>query len=245
MKRGRLSVRIGEMNNRRLILQSAGSLAVCVALVLFCYVLVDRPVAFWVHNHFLTEGFWIQPTTDAGSWLSYTAPLTIAVLAARRLFGPWRRWQLVVFTAASSLLVMAGIKFGLKWVFGRPWPETWIDNNPSLIGNSVYNFHWFHGGRIFGSFPSGHTTAVFAIASVVWVAWPKARWCAAFAVGLMVAALLGNDYHFVGDCIGGGFLGWIGGLWMARLMGVTGSRAVPGLDQQQRDRKAISAATPL
>ncbi len=233
------------MNNRRLMLQSLGSLAVCTVLVLVCNKYVDRPVAFWIHNHFLTEGFWIQPTNDIGRWLTYGAPPTIVVLAIRRWYRPWQHWQLVVFTAASSMLVMAGIKVGLKWVFGRSWPVTWIDNNPSLIANNVYDFHWLHGGQAFGSFPSGHTTAVCAIAAVVWTAWPKARWCAVLAVVLMVAALVGNDYHFVGDCIAGGFLGWIGGLWMAKLLGVTESGAVSHLNHSKSERGASSAATPL
>jgi membrane-associated phospholipid phosphatase len=208
------------MNNRHLILQTFWSLAVCVVLVLLCYQFVDRPVAYWVHHNFLTEGFWIEPTTDLGPAIMYAAPVVFAFFALKRLRGLWHHWERTLFACSTSLLVMHFVKLGLKWVFGRPWPETWIDNNPSLIRDGVYNFHWFHGGRIFGSFPSGHTTAVCAVAAVIWIAWPKARWGALLAVGLMVAALVGNDYHFVGDTVAGGFLGWIGGLWIARLLGV-------------------------
>ncbi len=209
------------MRQRIPVLATLYASAACVVLALFCYEFVDRPIAFWVHDHFLSEGFWIQPTTDIGPVFMYSAPPVVIMLGIRRMFGPWRHWELSVFAAASSLLIMYCIKNGLKWFFGRPWPETWIDNNPSLIRDNFYAFQWFRGGRAFGSFPSGHSTAVCSIAAVVWIAWPKARWGAALAVALMVAALVGNDYHFVGDCIAGGFLGWIGGTWIARLLGVT------------------------
>jgi hypothetical protein len=52
-----------------------------------------------------------------------------------RFFGPWRHWQRAIFAAAVNVVLMSWIKDGLKWVFGRPWPETWIDNNQSLIGD--------------------------------------------------------------------------------------------------------------
>ncbi len=57
------------------------------------------------------------------------------------------------------------------YVFGRDWPETWIDNNPSLIRDGAYGFHPFHGNSAYGSFPSGHTARTLAVAAVVWIAY--------------------------------------------------------------------------
>ena len=57
-----------------------------------------------------------------------------------------------------------------------------------------------------------------AVASVAWVAWPKARIVAVLAVVAVVGALVGDNYHFVGDCVAGGLLGSLGGVWAARLL---------------------------
>jgi membrane-associated phospholipid phosphatase len=189
-------------------------------LVLFCYFFIDAPVAFWVQANFTREGRWIEPETDVVPYLMGGAPFVVGALLIWRWRKAWQHWQLTAVAALVNLLAMALVKQGLKWIFGRPWPDTWIDGNPSLIDNGVYNFHWFEGGRIFGSFPSGHTTATAAIASILWIAYPKLRWLSVLAVATMVVALVGNNYHFVGDCVAGGFLGSIGGAWTAHFLGL-------------------------
>jgi membrane-associated phospholipid phosphatase len=193
----------------------------CAILVLFCYFFIDAPVAFWVQANFTTDGRWIQPETDVVPYVSFGARFVVGALFVWRWWHKWQHWQLTVLAALLNLLVMALVKDGLKWIFGRPWPTTWIGNNPSFINGGAYDFHWFHGGIVFGSFPSGHTTATAAIASIVWIAYPKLRWLAVLAVLTMVVALVGNNYHFVGDCVAGGFLGSIGGAWTAHFLGLS------------------------
>jgi membrane-associated phospholipid phosphatase len=209
------------MNLARLAKQTGWAIFLCTILVLVCYFFIDAPVAFWVQANFTTEGKWIEPETDVVPYVVFGAPFVVGALLVWRYWREWRHWQLTVLAALVNLLAMSFAKDGLKWVFGRPWPSTWIRNNPSLINDGVYNFHWFHGGLIFGSFPSGHTTATAAIASILWIAYPKLRWLAVLAVVTMVVALVGNNYHFVGDCVAGGFLGSIGGAWTAWLLGLT------------------------
>ena len=95
----------------------------------------------------------------------------------------------------------------LKLAFGRPWPETWVNNNPSWIGTHTYGFRPFHGGAGWASFPSGHTTAITAPCAAI---WPQAgRWRPALVAlpCLVAAGLIGADFHFVGDCIAGALLG--------------------------------------
>ena len=70
------------------------------------------------------------------------------------------------------------IKNGLKFVFGRTWPETWVNNNPSFIRDGVYGFNWFHGGAGYASFPSGHMSVTCALAAVLWI------WVSALAAAL-------------------------------------------------------------
>jgi membrane-associated phospholipid phosphatase len=203
-----------------LIARSIAAVVCCAILVALCDVFVDRPTAFWVSEHHTNEIrvlLWLQYWPP---FLQEWAPAVLVALAVRRAWGPFRRWELTLLAACVSLLVAAQFKDTLKFCFGRYWPDTWIDNNPSLLGDGAYGFHPFHHGMAFASFPSGHMTRTLSIAAVVWTACPRWRW-ACVAVPLSVAiGLIGMNYHFVGDVIGGSFVGAIVGVWMAHACGL-------------------------
>lgn len=176
-------------------------------LVVMSYFLVDRPVAFFVHARGFSEYRLLR-------WLTYTpevfvalAPV-VAVLGVVMLYrGPLAKYQRVLLVASIAVLVAWVLVRGLKIAFGRYWPETWIDGNPSLIQGGDYGFHPFHPGIAYASFPSGHTAETFAVISVLWLAYPRYRWAwAAVACSVMIG-LLGMNYHFVGDIMGGALLG--------------------------------------
>jgi membrane-associated phospholipid phosphatase len=178
-------------------------------LVLVCYQWVDRPIAIWVHEH--TTAY--EPRAVTSALVSFPNPLiTIAaaiygVLGLIALIGRVPRRYYVLIQCCVSLVMGEAIKTQLKWVFGRPWPETWKANNPSFIRDHVYGFHWFHGGGAYDAFPSGHMTAAAATLSVLWIAYP--RWRALYlAAGVAVGvALVGLNYHFFSDILTGAFVG--------------------------------------
>jgi len=122
----------------------------------------------------------------------------------------------MVFAASVSILITAALVYDLKLGFGRYWPETWVNDNPSLIRDGAYGFHPFHSGAAFGSFPSGHTARTLAVTSVVWIAYPRWRWLSGLVSAAVPIGLVGMNYHFVGDTIGGGFLGANVGAYTAR-----------------------------
>src|SRR5262249_45936218 len=127
-----------------------------------------------------------------------------------------------------SLVLADQFRETLSYGFGRYWPETWINDNPSLIRDGAYGFHPFHGGSAYGSFPSGPTARALAGPAVVWIAYPGWRGACGRASGAVAAGLLGMDYHFVGDVIAGGFVGGIVGAYTARCTGLGGPhRLVP------------------
>ena len=138
----------------------------------------------------------------------------LVMVARRRPLGPV--CEALVRTAAG-LCVAVAIKDQLKYAFGRTWPETWTNNNPSFFGNGTYGFFPFHGGQGWYSFPSGHTTAICAVAAALWILWPRGRPLYALVVGLVVIGLLGADYHWLSDIVAGGALGAATGVVAARI----------------------------
>ena len=135
------------------------------------------------------------------------SPLVLVLLAIRRAFGPWRRWQHVLFVACVSLIVADQFRESLGDLCGRYWPETWHNNNPSLIGTGAYGFHPFEVGDDIGSFPSGHAARIAGFFAVFWLAMPRGRWLYAIVAVPMLVALVAMNYHFVGDVIAGSVLG--------------------------------------
>ena len=203
------------VNFAKLLRNTAVALLFCAALVLLCYFFVDRPVAFFVHNHRFAHVRVLKWLTYPPPALQAWVPAVLAALAVRRAWGPLRRWERVVAVACVSLVLAEQFRATIAYACGRYWPDTWINNNLSLIRDGAYGFHPFHRGIAYDSFPSGHTARTVAVAAVVWIACPRWRWACALASVAMAADLLGMDYHFVGDVIAGGFVGGIVGTYTA------------------------------
>lgn len=190
----------------------------CTATVILCYYFVDRPVAYFVHQHNFAR-------FDVLKWLTYPppemqtwSPLVLATLVFRRTWGPWRSWQLALFVACISLIVADQFRSSLGGLFGRYWPETWHDNNPSLIGTGTYGFHPFQSGDDTGSFPSGHASRICAFFSVLWLTLPRRRWLYCLLSLPMLVALVGMNYHFVSDVVAGCVLGVLVGAYAVSLL---------------------------
>ena len=198
-----------------------------VAVVTLCYFYVDRPVAFFAHANTVPNRRYFAMLTRISEYLFVTAAIAFVVFGLRTLVtARWHKWQAVLLLCGITLAVAETIKDELKFAFGRTWPETWINNNPSLIGNGTYGFNPFHGGGGYNSFPSGHTTAACAVAAVLWMAYPKLRPLCVLMVAAVVVGLIGADYHFVSDIVAGGFLGASTG-WLAVVLWDEGS--LPGM----------------
>jgi membrane-associated phospholipid phosphatase len=183
------------------------SFAAMTLVVAASYLWLDRPIAFFSHNQFAQAPIFVDLTLIP-EFLGKIGLVALLIIGLWRLAGkPMSKLHITVLLCCVSLLVAEALKSELKNVFGRTWPETWINGNPSLIHDGVYGFNFFHGGVGYASFPSGHTTAICAVASVLWICYPKLRILWGAAVAAVVIGLLGSDYHFLSDTIAGGFLG--------------------------------------
>lgn len=204
-------------------------LAVCGLAVVLCYYFIDRPVAFFVHDHRIARFEEFRWLTEPPPLVQGWSPLVLMLLAIRRAFGPWQRWQRALFVACVSLIVADQFRQSLGDLCGRDWPETWHDNNPSLIGTGSYGFHPFAVGDDTGSFPSGHATRIAGFFSVFWIATPRSRWLYAILAAPMLIALVAMNYHFVSDVIAGSVLGALVGCWSAQFAPIAGPPRGPQL----------------
>ncbi len=183
----------------------AGGCAASLLSVLF----VDRPAATWVHAAARGDAVFVALTHIVDPVL----PLAIFgfLAAGAGIRAGWRPGPAgrALFSACMAVLVAVAIKDQAKYAFGRLWPETWVNNNPSWIGTGAYGFAPFHGGAGWASFPSGHMTVITAPMAVVWLTAPRWRPVAGLPVVLVALGLFGADYHFVGDILAGALLGTV------------------------------------
>jgi membrane-associated phospholipid phosphatase len=182
-------------------------LASCALATALAYALIDRPFAIWSHEHLHGYAIFDRMTLLTG-WFP---PIAVAIFCATG-FAKYLGWRIPKVAEAAllcsvSLVVARAAKDQIKVLFGRTWPETWVNNNPSLIRDGAFGFNPLHGGLGFEAFPSGHMTGICAVIVVLWAYYP--RYYAFYLVPVLVISvgLLGANYHFVSDIIAGGFLG--------------------------------------
>jgi len=120
---------------------------------------------------------------------------------------PFSGVQSIGLACSMSFIAANFITNQLKYALGRTWPDTWIQNNPSLIQNGVFGFNPFHGGPGFASFPSGHVAPVCAVITVLWWSYTSLRPIYLACVAAVAIGLIGANYHFLSDILGGIFVG--------------------------------------
>jgi membrane-associated phospholipid phosphatase len=182
-------------------------LAVTAAGVIASYLWLDQPIAFFVHRNIADKTIfvWLQRPPVA---LPLLSALILAWCGLWTLMDrPFSRVQSVGLACTISFIATNLITNQLKYAFGRTWPETWIENNPSLIQNGFFGFNPFHGGLGFASFPSGHLAGVCAVMAVLWWSYTRLRPIYIACVAAVAIGLIGANYHFLSDILCAIFVG--------------------------------------
>lgn len=196
------------------------ALVVCSILVVLCYFYVDKPVAILVYDDHFSNIIELKWFTYLAALIGSSLVLIYLYYVVRFYYGEIHYFDRVLLAVANSVIIATLFKTLFKTLFGRYWPKTWIHNNPSLIRDHAYGFHFMRGGDAYGAFPSGHTAVIVAAMTVLWLTYPRGRIYYLLAVLLVVIGLIGMDYHFVSDVIAGGFLGAVVAYFVTRTSGL-------------------------
>lgn len=167
--------------------------------------LLDRPLRNWTQRN---GGAWWEKGANAfNDFGSYDSFAVIGAFYLEGAIGHDPRAENTAADALSASIVAAGIITPvLKEIAGRARPRT---------GKGVYHFRPFSHNF---SFPSGHTTQAFAVASVI--AAHYHRWWvdgAAYGMaGLVGLARMDHNAHFASDVLTGAVIGTAVGRYLVR-----------------------------
>ena len=172
---------------RHLFLASIATLAGIAVSVLW----IDRPLARFLSGFHLGQAVFTSSPV--------TLPVMIVLAYAGLLLGlgyliagrKQPKWVEAAMLAGIAVLVGQWLAHGLlKPLFGRTVPSIYLQTG-------LHGFHWFHRGRSFGSFPSGHATEAAALLSVVWAFYPRWRWAYGVTMALVAGALMLGQWHYL------------------------------------------------
>jgi len=155
---------------------------------------LDQPITLFFAAHSGSRRFF--QACAAPSLLALPASgLFLCWAALQKLRGVTRLNPLWLRLSLATLAATAA-KDELKWLFGRPWPDSWLEYG-------LYGFHPLASGCLYGGFPSGHTSYVSAPLGVLWVLRPRWRPLYAAIILAVMTGLVGANYHFVSDVLAG------------------------------------------
>ncbi|BAJ03332.1 phosphatase PAP2 family protein [Shewanella violacea] len=169
----------------------------------------------------ISVNFWDRTIADAMHAHGYSGtllkllsqiPTVLEVIAAVFIMSVFikrsrERFSSLMINLIATIALASLVRVSAKIAFGRTWPETWVNDNPSWINNGLEAFHPFAQGIAYNSFPSGHALFTFSLATVFWYHFPRLRpvWLACM-LGVLIGQV-GLNYHFLGDLLAGATLG--------------------------------------
>lgn len=201
----------------------AAAFGLCVVLSVICILYVDQPVELFVNAHQHHKR--IFQVMASPSLLSL--PVALVFLCGYALAGPAgapgpraQTW----LSVSASVLIATALKDELKWIFGRPWPGSWVHEG-------LYTFKPFTDNMFYGGFPSGHTAYIAAPMFMLCRLVPKYRMAWLGIIGMVMLGLVAAGYHYIADVISGLFVGLAAAAGTAAMMPL---KARPGVLPSRR-----------
>ncbi len=189
---------------------AVGSSCIALAISFLGVAQFDLPITKYVRSvtiHLPWDQLtvpWMAFTSDMGDWIGQGWRLTAVSLLL--LVGAWAFEKPIVKIAAIQSLIAHGIAAllanGLKHLIGRPRPKFVHGGDWQMTPS------WASG---LDSFPSGHSTASFAVATVLARRFPLVGpLCIVIALFVALSRVLRGS-HFPTDVLGGMVIGIISG----------------------------------
>ncbi len=205
------------------------------ALIVLSYFFFDRPAAWFAQSFKQTPlHTWAK---DLSQLANHT--LIFALAAAGFCLSGWnlagerpQPWAWKLLYVCLSVLVAIAMVESIKYVFGRCRPEL-------LFSQGEYGFTWFSGKYVRNSFPSGHTTRIFALCTALGLVYKR------LAVPLLTLAFLVGVSrvfalkHYPSDVLAGMTLGilmacWVFVLWQKNMPGPVACRTDQAGEKRSR-----------
>lgn len=169
----------------------------------------DLSLFRWLNSWGGLSGFWDFVIVFRGEyflWVILIALLffPLSTFLPRFLLKRAKNIELFLFALFSGLVARFVVTEAIRFFYNRPRPFEILGDVVQLINHS--------GG---GSFPSGHTSFAFALATIVSFYYPRTStlfFLAAFSIGV---ARVAAGVHWPTDIIGGALVG-IGTAWALR-----------------------------
>jgi membrane-associated phospholipid phosphatase len=201
------------------LLKKVSLLTIAVSLLLtVCYFYADKSIVYYFYAIDSRQYHWIHLVQQLPELLLMVSPLLLLAAFVLKNKNTQPQLRYFFFAASVSVLFTMVMKSLLKYFSGRYWPETFENNNPSLLHGGVYGFHPFHTGVSYSSFPSGHAATIFAFATCMWISYPRLRWVAVLISFSVSLALLVLYYHFLSDLLAGAYIGIVVSVFVSELL---------------------------
>lgn len=197
-------------------------LFVSITLIVICFYCIDKPVVYFLVQHHSRQYSILKiMANDIVSILTAVIFFYYLYFAIRLLQKTRTRFEKKLLICCNTVVIALFMRTIFKMIFGRFWTATFICNNPSLVKNQAYGFNWFKVGTAYGSFPSGHTTFIFAFSVSLWFLFPKLRWLWVLLILAVIVGQIGMYYHFISDVIAGAVLGTLVAVFVHRYLNLS------------------------
>jgi len=170
----------------------------CLLAAPFAHLFVDQGIARFARDQGLVRSQVLQWTTELGEGVYWLVPAAaVFAVAALRRWHNLARWAFALLAAVGGSGLLANL---LKLLVGKARPNV-------LFDEGRFGFTPFRYGYDVNSMPSGHATTCGAAATILALAFPKARW-PILVVGILVASTrVFIHAHYLSDVLAGLALG--------------------------------------
>ncbi len=166
---------------------------------------LDRPVALFFHNHYVS---FFKPITALGNAALWLIPTLLLWLFLRKTRPYQAKNALFVF---GSVVISGLIVDILKPIIGRARPKVLFHED--FFGIDPLTFK-----ASFWSMPSGHSATAFAVGVSLALLFPRYRIPILIASTLVAFSRIALTKHYLSDVIVGSAIGALTALWLYKRM---------------------------